>query len=224
MDTNNWQLDETKIQEEAVVGRGRTGNVYRVRYCGAVMACKKLFVGAGHDRGKMEIFLRKEAKALSQLRHPNIIQLFGVCISDTSLALLMEFAGGGTVRDELDRAIREPSSLITVGGNPFFGNKATCVVRQGELPAWRKFEILDQLALAMRLVHSHGVVHQDIKPTNCMVLQVRRIISAKPCNIRTALIFSLIGISTHFAGRNAEAGRFRFCEGGINDDHQQRRV
>lgn len=68
----------------------------------------------------------------------------------------MEYAGEGTVRDELDKAVREPSSLQSRA-------------EVGELPAWRKFEILDQVAVAMSMVHDKGVKHQDIKPTNIFV-------------------------------------------------------
>ena len=128
----------------------------------------------------------KEARALAQLRHPNIIQvtrqclgldvfvtvlfvslgskLFGVCTSG-GLALVMELADGGTLRDELDQALRHPACFLGIFK---FG---------GELPGWRKFEILHQIVLAMRMIHAKGALHQDIKPSNCMV-QVKRMLAA----------------------------------------------
>jgi serine/threonine protein kinase len=102
-----WLVDPSSVQDEVEIGRGRSGTVYRVRCGGAVMACKRLN-GGGVDgqRQKLKTFLLKEAKALSRLHHPHIISLFGVCISEHSLALLMEYAGKGTLRDELDGAIQ----------------------------------------------------------------------------------------------------------------------
>jgi serine/threonine protein kinase len=84
----------------------------------------------------------------------------------------MEYAGGGTVRDELDRSIRKRSSLYGMTAASH-GNSDAQPSRVGELPGWRKFEILNQLAVAMYVVHSQGIIHADVKPTNCMVMQVR---------------------------------------------------
>ena len=145
------------------------------------MACKKLDIGPNEQRELVKQFLLKEAKMLSRLHHPNIIQLFGVCISERSLALLMEFAEKGTLRDELDREIKVPSGLQKIlkavprrsarhNSDDDVALVAAPVL--GELAAWRKFEILYQIALAMKTVHEMGALHQDIKPTNCMVVQV----------------------------------------------------
>lgn len=101
--------------------------------------------------------------------HP---KLFGVCSSTSSLALVMELAEGGTVRDELDQALSQPPSIWGI----FNFN--------GELPGWRKFEILSQIVLAMRMVHVKGALHCDLKPSNCMVLQVK---SRSPIHFKISL-------------------------------------
>jgi serine/threonine protein kinase len=136
------------------------------------MACKIIGVGANQKhKEEAKLFLYKEAKMLSRLNHPNIIQLFGVCISDSTLALLMEYADQGTLRDELDRETREPSGFQKMLGKIQSEDNPDHVVR-GELAAWRKFEVLHQVVLAMDTVHRMCVIHQDLKPQNCMVFQV----------------------------------------------------
>lgn len=74
MTSQEWRIDEAHIERGLVIGQGRTGIVYRVRYRGAVMALKVLIVGANQQRMQVERFLLKEAKALQQLRHPNVIR------------------------------------------------------------------------------------------------------------------------------------------------------
>jgi serine/threonine protein kinase len=166
-----WLVDETDIQFCAMIGKGRSGIVYRVQCHGTVMACKKLLVEEHQAQKQVEAFLCKEAKMLSRLHHPNIIQLFGVCISDSTLALLMEYADQGTLRNELDREMVEPSGLQKILGQSRFRDTPDKSIH-GELAAWRKFEVLHQVVLAMNTVHRMCVIHQDLKPANCMVLQV----------------------------------------------------
>ena len=160
----DWEIDASDMEDRGVViGRGSSGTVYKIRIGGVVYACKKLFVGAEDQQEKVQKYLLKEAKTLAQLRHPNIIQLFGVCLPDNSL--VMEYADQGTVRDELNRAMKEPSVLQNVLPPTHRLHKV------GQLSGWRKFEILHQVVLAMQAVHQKGALHQDIKPSNCMVVQ-----------------------------------------------------
>jgi serine/threonine protein kinase len=165
-----WMIDETDIEFGAAIGKGRSGIVYRVQCRGTVMACKIIGVGE-NQKHKQKLFLQKEAKILSRLHHPNIIQLFGVCISDSTLALLMEYADQGTLRDELDREMRAPSGFQKILGQTQLGDSTGHVVH-GELAAWRKFEVLHQVVLAMDTVHRMCVIHQDLKPPNCMIVKV----------------------------------------------------
>jgi serine/threonine protein kinase len=167
-----WMINETDIKLGAVIGKGRSGIVYRVQCRGTVMACKIIGVGENQKhKQEAKLFLQKEAKMLSRLHHPNIVQLFGVCISDSTLALLMEYADEGTLRDELDREMRVPSGFQKILGQPQSGGDAGHIVH-GELAAWRKFEVLHQVVLAMDTVHRMCVIHQDLKPPNCMIVKV----------------------------------------------------
>jgi serine/threonine protein kinase len=103
-----WMVDESDIKFGAVIGKDRSSIAYRAQCRGTVMACKIIVVANQKHKEEAKSFLYKEAKILYRLNHPNIIQLFGVYISDSTLALLMEYADQGTLRDELDREMREP--------------------------------------------------------------------------------------------------------------------
>ena len=69
----------------------------------------------------------------------------------------MEYADGGTVRDELNRAAMKQSGVQEV------------LVGSASLPGWRMFQILDHIVAALAVVHDKGAVHQDVKPSNCFV-------------------------------------------------------
>jgi len=49
-------------------------------------------------------FLR-EAGALKKLRHPNIVQLYGVCTQETPFYLVTEFMANGDLRNYLKKGI-----------------------------------------------------------------------------------------------------------------------
>ena len=46
--------------------------------------------------------VRREARALHRVRHPNVVKLHGLCFEPAPM-VLMAFAEGGTLQDALDR-------------------------------------------------------------------------------------------------------------------------
>jgi serine/threonine protein kinase len=86
---------------------------------------------------------RKERKVLQKLRHPRIVRLLEYIKSKRSETLVMQYLRGHT----LDRE-------IAVRGR----------VPWQEVVRWA-IDILD----ALQYVHSHNVIHRDIKPTNLML-------------------------------------------------------
>ncbi len=85
-------------------------------------------------------FLR-EARILSQLRHPNICQLHDYIEAADGDVLVLELVEGRTLR-------QVPSS---------------------ELDPGRRLSIAEQLADALAAAHERGVIHRDLKPGNVMV-------------------------------------------------------
>jgi serine/threonine protein kinase len=131
------------------IGAGGMGEVYRASdtKLGRDVALKVLPAEMAHDPERLVRF-RREAKALAQLDHPNIVTIHSVEESDGVHFLIMQLVEG----QPLDR-------LIPAGG----------------LPVEQIVEIASVLADALAAAHEKGIVHRDLKPANVMVSSEGRV-------------------------------------------------
>lgn len=127
----------------AKIGRGGMGEVYRAldKKLDREVALKVLPTDMAHDPGRLERFER-EAKAVAALKHPNIVTIFSVEMTDGLHFLTMELVEGQTL-----------SKILPKNG----------------LPLDRLFEIAIPLADAVSSAHARGITHRDLKPDNIMI-------------------------------------------------------
>jgi TolB-like protein/Flp pilus assembly protein TadD len=125
------------------------GEVYRATdtKLGRDVALKVLPADMSHDPERLARF-RREAKALAQLDHPNIVTIHSVEECDGIHFLTMQLVEG----QPLDR-------LIPAGG----------------LPVEQIVEIASALGDALAAAHEKGIVHRDLKPANVMVSNEGRV-------------------------------------------------
>ncbi|HSC89279.1 MAG TPA: serine/threonine-protein kinase, partial [Polyangiaceae bacterium] len=90
---------------------------------------------------------RREARAMSQLAHPNTARVFmyGELPEDGSLYIVMEMLEG----KNLNQTVR----------------------KGGPLPVERAIPILVQVCQALHEAHQLGIVHRDLKPENIFICQ-----------------------------------------------------
>lgn len=126
------------------LGKGKFGRVYlaRERSSGFVCALKVLMKNE-IQLGKVEKQVRREIEIQSNLRHPNILQLYGHFHDSTRIFLILEFAGKG----ELYKHLR----------------------RESRFPEWKAAQYIAQMAAALKYLHKKHVMHRDIKPENILV-------------------------------------------------------
>ena len=86
--------------------------------------------------------LRREARALAALNHPNIATLHGLAEFDGSCGLVMELVDGDTLDD---------------------------ILRRRRLSADEALRLAAQIAAALEAAHERGVVHRDLKPANIRI-------------------------------------------------------
>ena len=126
------------------LGKGKFGRVYlaKERSTGFVCALKVLHKSE-LQQGKVEKQVRREIEIQSNLRHPNILRLFGHFHDSKRIFLILEFAGKG----ELYKHLR----------------------RENRFPEWKAAQYIAQMAAALKYLHKKHVMHRDIKPENILV-------------------------------------------------------
>ena len=126
------------------LGKGKFGRVYlaKERSTGFVCALKVLHKSE-LQQGKVEKQVRREIEIQSNLRHPNILQLYGHFHDNKRVFLILEFAGKGELYKHLRRETR--------------------------FPEWKASQYIAQMAAALRYLHKKHVMHRDIKPENILV-------------------------------------------------------
>ncbi|XP_012586276.1 PREDICTED: serine/threonine-protein kinase ULK1, partial [Condylura cristata] len=109
---------------------------------------------------KSQTLLGKEIKILKELKHENIVALYDFQEMANSVYLVMEYCNGGDLADYLHamRTLSEDTIRL----------------------------FLQQIAGAMRVLHSKGIIHRDLKPQNILLSNPggRR---ANPNNIRVKI-------------------------------------
>jgi serine/threonine protein kinase len=136
---------------EEKIGSGGMGVVYRARQLlvDRAVALKILPRDLADDAAAAKRFTN-EAKAISQLRHPNIVTLydFGL-VEDGRPFIAMEFVDGRTLTE---------------------------LIKAGPLDISLAVGIVRQVACALQAAHDMGIIHRDIKADNVMI--ERRLIGA----------------------------------------------
>ena len=128
------------------LGRGAMGVTYRAldTVLGHAVALKVIDARIARSGDARERFLR-EARAAARLRHPNIASVFyyGVRKSDGQCFYAMELVEGETLEARMRR--------------------------DGSLSVLFALTVVEQVARAMTLAESQGLVHRDLKPANLML-------------------------------------------------------
>ena len=131
-----------EIQSE--LGRGAMGVVYLAIETGLdrLVALKVLpgSMGADGGAGPRRRWLR-EARAISSVRHPNVVPLYDFGEADGSFFLVLEFVPGGTLKQRLT----DPLPPRVAAG------------------------LMETIARAVGHVHSRGLFHLDLKPSNILL-------------------------------------------------------
>ena len=139
------QLGPYKI--EAEIGRGGMGVVYRAiqMSLNRPVALKVMTAASAVDAVALERF-RREGAVVSQVAHPNVIQVLDVGSADGLHFIAMEYVDGRTISD-----------LLKDG--PFRYRDAV--------------HVCAQVASALGVLHERGLIHRDVKPSNILLTKDR---------------------------------------------------
>src|SRR2546427_2158371 len=134
---------EGRYKIEEPLGVGGSSQVYLARdqALNRDVALKVLDPAAAADGNTRRMFV-KEARALAQLSHPNIVAVYDVGEVDGSPFIVMEYLAGGSLKQKIE------------GTGPLKTGEAVRVA----------IEVANGLAFA----HSKGIIHADLKPSNIL--------------------------------------------------------
>ncbi|HJZ89998.1 MAG TPA: protein kinase [Gemmataceae bacterium] len=128
---------------EEMLGRGGMGVVFRATQLGLNRTVALKMILAGHLAGERQVErFRAESRAIAQLKHPNVVQVYEVGEHAGLPYFSLEYCPGGT----LERlAGKEP------------------------LAPERSAALIEPLARAAAAFHAAGIIHRDLKPANVLL-------------------------------------------------------
>jgi eukaryotic-like serine/threonine-protein kinase len=138
------ELIAGRYELEELVGSGGMSTVYRAhdRLLERKVALKILHGRFGDDEEYVERF-RREARAVAQLAHPNIVTVIDRGEDEGRQFIVFEYVEGDDLKQLIDRV--------------------------GPLPIDQVVELGQQIAAALAFAHERGIVHRDVKPQNVLL-------------------------------------------------------
>ena len=125
---------------EAEIGRGGMGVVYRAWQPRLMRRVALKIVPSGPVTEAHKRWLN-EARAVSCIRDPRVVQLHDVGEAGGWLYLTLEYIAGGSLKERL----------------------------HGPLPADDAVQLVEEIALGVAAIHRVGILHLDLKPANILL-------------------------------------------------------
>lgn len=141
------QIIDKKYRLLSLSGQGAGGRVYKAWHesIGRAVAIKVASPASDAASNKALECMKREARALSLVGHPNIPRLFdGGDLEDGSKYLVLDYIDGLSLLEHIEL--------------------------KGFIDAESAVAMFSQICDALDHLHAHGLIHRDIKPENIIVL------------------------------------------------------
>jgi len=128
------------LQEK--IGEGGMAEVYRATHdiLEHSVAIKVMSASLMKDKSFKDSFI-KEGQTMKKLKHPHIVEIYDIGISDDFCYMVIELLEAESLKDKLAKA---------------------------PLPVAETLRIIEQISAALRFAHDQGYIHRDIKPANIL--------------------------------------------------------
>jgi serine/threonine protein kinase/tetratricopeptide (TPR) repeat protein len=132
-----------------LIGRGGMGAVYKARQKSlSRFVALKILNPQRAARGSFAARFSREAQALAELNHPNIVTVHDFGRAGEFYFLLMEYLDGVNLRQAMKAGRFTPEQALA---------------------------IVPSICDALQFAHDHGIVHRDIKPENLLLDRTGRV-------------------------------------------------
>ncbi|KAG5676708.1 hypothetical protein PVAND_006521 [Polypedilum vanderplanki] len=139
---DKWEIHPSELMILEELGSGQFGVVRRAKWRGSIdTAVKMMKVGTMSEDDFIE-----EAKVMTKLQHPNLVQLYGVCSKHRPIYIITEYMKHGSLLNYLRR---HEQSLI--------GNMGLLL------------DMCIQVCKGMSYLERHNYIHRDLAARNCLV-------------------------------------------------------
>ncbi|XP_070496404.1 tyrosine-protein kinase Btk isoform X1 [Chironomus tepperi] len=139
---DKWEIHPSELMILEELGSGQFGVVRRAKWRGCIdTAVKMMKVGTMSEDDFIE-----EAKVMTKLQHPNLVQLYGVCSKHRPIYIVTEYMKHGSLLNYLRR---HEQSLI--------GNMGLLL------------DMCIQVCKGMAYLERHNYIHRDLAARNCLV-------------------------------------------------------
>merc|ERR1719220_2241621 len=159
MRAKEFPLQSVRFMQE--LGEGAFGKVYQGELIGMIspgatlVAIKTLKPGANQ---KTRQDFKREADLMTDLRHPNIVCLIGVCFAEDPQCMIFEHMAHGDLHE----------FLITHSPNIDSDASEPCMEDTNVLSPTDMSFIAIQIAAGMEYLSGHHYVHRDLAARNCL--------------------------------------------------------
>ena len=126
------------------VAEGGMGAVFKARHkaLNRIVCVKILSPALANDKKAVTLFLT-EARAIAELDHPNIVNVYNVGKEQGYYFIVMSFVEGQTL-----------SAMLK---------------KERVLPIGRVLDLFDGVLKGLSVAHEKGIIHRDIKPSNILI-------------------------------------------------------
>lgn len=149
------------------LGHGGMGTVYLARHeqLQRLVAIKVLPQSLALSPQAKQRFL-EEARALAQIRHQHVVPIHRIIDHEEMLAFEMEYISGGSLQSLILALKQQPKPPPLAALGAALGGTAPVGVRSS-VEWFVRVGML--MARALGVVHRHGLVHRDVKPSNILL-------------------------------------------------------